>query len=113
MNITIIGTSVAGTKAAQALRAQGYDGEITIFGSETGPIYDKPALSKEFLRGEIEVDGNLLLDDDEVRELGLDLRQGRRAVCLDTDSRTVTLSDGGTWRHDTLIIAPRARSRTP
>lgn len=111
MSIAIIGTSVAGLKSAQALRAQGYDGTISIFGSETGPLYDKPALSKEYLRGEVQVEGNLLIPDEEIRTLDLDLYQGYEAVGVDTDTQIVSFHNGETYSYGKLIIATGARSR--
>ena len=59
-SIAVIGASLAGLSAARALRAQGFDGELTIVGGEARRPYDRPPLSKEFLAGDV---GDLLLGE--------------------------------------------------
>ncbi len=65
--IAIIGASLAGLSAARALRAQGFDGQLTVVGDETRRPYDRPPLSKEFLSGDMsEADLALEADDDDL-----------------------------------------------
>lgn len=63
--IAVIGASLAGLSAARALRAQGFDGELTVVGAEAHRPYDRPPLSKEFLAGEIDAHTLALELDDE------------------------------------------------
>ena len=55
-SFVIVGASLAGAKAAQELRDRGFDGEITLIGSEPERPYERPPLSKDYLRGESERD---------------------------------------------------------
>ena len=65
--VAIIGASLAGLSAARALRAQGFDGRLTVVGDETRRPYDRPPLSKEFLSGDMtEADLALEADDDDL-----------------------------------------------
>src|SRR5215212_9217406 len=91
-SVAVIGASLAGLSAARALRAQGYDGELTIVGAEARRPYDRPPLSKEFLAGDIG-EGDLALElDDE----NLDARWllGVHATGLDAGAGAVVLDDG-------------------
>ena len=64
-SVAVIGASLAGLSAARALRAQGFDGELTIVGAEARRPYDRPPLSKEFLAGDIGEDALALEADDD------------------------------------------------
>ncbi|TDD30481.1 FAD-dependent oxidoreductase [Kribbella turkmenica] len=107
--VTIVGASLAGLYTAQALRTQGYDGEVVVIGDERARPYDRPPLSKEFLAGKIEADVLTLesADDD------LDARWllGSPAVSLNPATREVVLADGTRIGSDAVVIATGARAR--
>ncbi|GAA2318924.1 FAD-dependent oxidoreductase [Nonomuraea roseoviolacea subsp. roseoviolacea] len=103
--ITVVGASLAGLRAVQTLRREGFDGEITLVGAETHLPYNRPPLSKSVLRG----DDDVALPGAE--ELGDQWLRGRRAVRLDVRERTVGLDDGTEIGHDGLVIATGARPR--
>ncbi len=108
--IVIVGASLAGLRAAEALRAGGYDGAVVLVGAEHRLPYDRPPLSKQVLAGDWEPERTQLRDDYD--DLNLDLRLGRRAVALDPDARVVTLDDGARLDYDGLVIATGAIPRT-
>ena len=80
-SVAVIGASLAGLSAARALRAQGFDGELTIVGGEVRRPYDRPPLSKEFLAGDIGADALALEAEDD--DLSAQWLLGVHAVRLD------------------------------
>ncbi|HEX7097224.1 MAG TPA: FAD-dependent oxidoreductase [Acidimicrobiales bacterium] len=110
-SVTIVGASLAGIRAAETLRRDGFDGTITLIGDEPHPPYDRPPLSKQLLAGTMEPDAIRLLAPDALDALELDLQLGRRAVGLDVASRRLTLDDGETLPFDGLLIATGASAR--
>jgi NADPH-dependent 2,4-dienoyl-CoA reductase/sulfur reductase-like enzyme len=98
--IAIVGGSLAGLKAAEALRQEGFDGRITIVGDE--PPYDRPPLSKEILTGEMTPAEAALAPADDVDAEWL---TGRRATALDVTARRVALDGGDAREYDGLVIA--------
>ena len=110
--ITIVGASLAGLRAAETLRARGYEGELTIIGDEPHRPYDRPPLSKQVLQGAWEPEQAFFHRKDGYDGLALDMRLGVRATSVDLRARRVALADG-TWAdYDRLIIATGARART-
>jgi NADPH-dependent 2,4-dienoyl-CoA reductase/sulfur reductase-like enzyme len=109
--VVVVGASLAGLRACETLRSEGYRGTITLIGDEDHLPYDRPPLSKKLLAGEWEPDRIVLRKPDAIDELGLDLRLGRRAVCLDVDSRSVDLADGESVPFDGLVLATGSRTR--
>jgi 3-phenylpropionate/trans-cinnamate dioxygenase ferredoxin reductase component len=108
--IVIVGGGLAGGTAARTLREAGFDGEVTLVGEEPLAPYERPPLSKEYLRGEATVDGL----HGPVRlspEHRVTLLLGRRAVRLDPDRRRVVLDDGGDLPYDRLLMATGVRNR--
>ena len=110
--IAIVGASLAGLRAAEALRARGFDGELTLIGDEPHRPYDRPPLSKQVLQGVWEPEQTLFRRKDGYDALALDMRLGVRALSLDLRARRVTLADGTFADYDRLIIATGARVRT-
>jgi NADPH-dependent 2,4-dienoyl-CoA reductase/sulfur reductase-like enzyme len=107
--VVVVGSSVAGIRAAQALRGGSFDGELIVVGAESADPYDKPPLSKQFLTGEsTEADIGLLRADGE-----FDLHLGTRAIGLDAARKEVVVADGQRVGYDALIIATGVRARTP
>ncbi|WP_175412534.1 NAD(P)/FAD-dependent oxidoreductase [Streptomyces sp. TRM64462] len=111
-SITVVGASLAGLSAVRALRAEGYDGEIVVVGEERHTPYDRPPLSKDFLKGDIDAEGLALGDADEYEVLDVHWLLGERAVRLDPVARTVTLAGGRHVRTDGMVIATGASPRT-
>lgn len=109
--IVVVGASLAGLRAVETLRREGYEGALVLIGAEEHQPYDRPPLSKQLLRGEWDA-GKIALRKQGVDELKLDLRLGRRAVRLDTGAREVELDDGARVSYDGLIIATGAAPRT-
>jgi len=109
--VTIVGASLAGLRAAETLRRDGFEGTISLVGDERRVPYDRPPLSKQLLSGEWEVDRISLSPPERFMSLDLDLRLGRRATGLDVSSHTLDV-DGSTEEYDGLLIATGARCRT-
>jgi NADPH-dependent 2,4-dienoyl-CoA reductase/sulfur reductase-like enzyme len=112
-DILVVGASLAGLRAVEALREDGYDGRLTVVGAEPVLPYDRPPLSKQVLAGTWEAERTALhpvgatYDD-----LDVDWRLGHTATALDLAADEVTLADGSTVGYDGLVIATGARVRT-
>lgn len=109
--IVIVGASLAGLRAAETLRREGYDERVVLVGAETHLPYDRPPLSKELLAGEWEAE-HVALRKQPYDELDLDMRLGRRATGLDVSARAVVLDGGETIAFDGLVVATGSRPRT-
>ena len=103
----IVGASLAGLRAAQAVRKAGHSAPLTIVGAEAHPPYTRPPLSKELLVGDQDRDACALACSD----LDADWRLGVRAIGLDVAQRHVTLDDGEVLAYAKLLIATGARAR--
>ena len=110
--ITIVGASLAGLRAAETLRRDGFDGTITMVGDEPHRPYDRPPLSKQILAGDWDPDRAPLASDEAYDALELDWRLGVRATGLDMAAKQVALEDGSSAPYDGLVIATGARCRT-
>lgn len=109
--IVILGGGVAGATAAVTLREQGFHGEIVLIGAESRPPYNRPPLSKGYLRGEERFDDQLVRAVADYARLGIDLRLGVRATHIDSDAKRVVL-DHGDIAYDRLLVATGGRNRT-
>lgn len=107
----IIGASVAGAKAAETLRDAGFEGRITLIGDETEPPYQRPPLSKGFLRGKQPRETLFVQPRTWYLEQDIDLKLGTVATAIDRDRRKVALSDGNTVGYDALLLATGATPR--
>jgi 3-phenylpropionate/trans-cinnamate dioxygenase ferredoxin reductase subunit len=107
--VLIIGASLAGASAAAALRKHGFEGRIVLVGEEAEPPYERPELSKKYLRGEVDTP---VLVHDEVfyAGAGIELLTGVHAQRLDVHRREVLTTDG-TLRFDRLLLATGASPR--
>lgn len=110
-NVVVVGASLAGLRACETLRTDGFGGSITLIGAEDEVPYDRPPLSKKLLAGEWEPDRIRLRKADDFESLGLNLCLGHRATALDTAARTVHVDDGRHIAYDGLIIATGAAVR--
>ena len=110
-NIVVVGASLAGLRACETLRQEGFTGTITLVGAEDEIPYDRPPLSKKVLAGEWPVDRIRLRKAEEFESLDLTLRLGVRAIALDTAARALQLDDGQSLAFDGLVIATGAAPR--
>ena len=115
--VVVVGASLAGSRTAEALRAGGYDGRLTLIGAEEHVPYDRPPLSKQLLAGTKSADDIKLHRDGVLDGLDLDLRLGRQATDLDLSAREVVLHGGDRVPFDALVLAtgstPRLIPGTP
>jgi 3-phenylpropionate/trans-cinnamate dioxygenase ferredoxin reductase component len=109
--VVVVGASLAGGTAAATLRDEGFDGRIVLIGDEPDLPYQRPPLSKTYLRGEASRDDLLVRPDDWWTEAAVETRLGRRVDTLDAATRTVVLSDGEAVRFDRCLIATGVRNR--
>ena len=107
----IVGASLAGAKAAEALRDEGFAGRIALVGSERHRPYERPPLTKGYLRGEDGTDKVFVHEEGFYEEHDIELLLGRTATALDTAARTVTLDDGQALGYDRLLLATGAEPR--
>ena len=109
--VVILGAGHAGGSAAAYLRQYGHEGPIVLIGDEPIPPYQRPPLSKAWLKGEADADSLALKDADWYAENGCELKLNTAAVSLNRGAKTVALSNGETIAYDLLIIATGARAR--
>lgn len=109
--ITVVGGSLAGVHAAEALREHGFDGDLTLVSADPRLPYDRPPLSKELLLGETEPGQLLLRPAGWYEEQGIDLRLGTAARGLDAASGRLALSDGSELAYDGLVLATGSSAR--
>ena len=107
----IVGASLAGAKAAETLRTEGFDGRLVLIGSETDRPYERPPLSKDYLRGEVGREKVYVHEEGFYSEQGIDLRLGRTAESLDASAHELTLDDGERLRYDGLLLTTGAEPR--
>ncbi|MGW6740750.1 NAD(P)/FAD-dependent oxidoreductase [Streptomyces sp. NPDC055025] len=106
--IVIVGASLAGLRAAETLREEGFAGSLTLVGDEPRPPYDRPPLSKQVLLGRVDArDAGL----PSRREVDAEWRLGVAAVGLDPVAKRVLLADGERLPFDRLLIATGTRAR--
>ncbi|MGG7576009.1 NAD(P)/FAD-dependent oxidoreductase [Streptomyces sirii] len=104
----IVGASLAGLRAAEALRTEGFTGSLTVVGDEPHPPYDRPPLSKQVLLGKAAADTTGLPMR---RDPGADWRLGVRATGLDPLEKRVVLDNGESLPFDRVLIATGTRAR--
>ncbi|HEY8456557.1 MAG TPA: FAD-dependent oxidoreductase [Actinopolymorphaceae bacterium] len=109
----IIGASLAGVRAAEALRAEGFSGDVILVGEESELPYERPPLSKGVLLGNDEPKVAYLHEREWYDEQRIDLRLGVRAQCIDRESREVQLADGSGVHYDRLLLTTGASVRRP
>jgi 3-phenylpropionate/trans-cinnamate dioxygenase ferredoxin reductase subunit len=107
----IIGANLAGGRAAEALRKEGFEGRVVLIGAEPDPPYERPPLSKEYLRGQIAREKIFIHKPGFYEEQRIELRLGVRATGLDLQGRVVELESGERIAFDRLLLATGGRPR--
>ncbi|WP_275006845.1 NAD(P)/FAD-dependent oxidoreductase [Promicromonospora iranensis] len=108
----LVGGGLTTARAAEALRAGGYDGDLVVVTAEPHHPYERPPLSKDYLRGEAERDVAFPLDEAWYREHDVTVRTNETVVGLDLTRHHLTLSDGGTLTFAKALLAPGSTPRT-
>lgn len=111
MGIVILGAGQAGLQIALSLRQKGHQGNITLVGDEPHLPYQRPPLSKAFLKGQADAASLALRPVDALKALGIEMRLGQRAVSIDRERKTVQLSTGD-CTYDKLALALGTRPRS-
>ncbi|KZL17019.1 Rhodocoxin reductase [Pseudovibrio axinellae] len=109
--IVVVGAGQAGVQAAQTLRQKGYKGKLVVLGNEPQPPYQRPPLSKKFLRGEVEPDA-LFIRPEAFYELhNIDLMLNAHVNHIDLGKKSLRLSGGEEVQWDKLLLATGTRAR--
>ena len=109
--IVIVGASLAGAKAAETLRAAGFDGRVVLVGEEPDPPYERPALSKGYLRGEDERSRIAVHGEDFYDAHDVQLRTSTRVAAIDPHAREAHIDTGERIRFDKLLLTTGASPR--
>ena len=107
----IVGASLAGAKAAETLRAEGFDGRLVMIGAESERPYERPPLSKDYLLGKAERDTIYVHPPQWYAEHDVDLRLGVAATGLDPSGHQVTLADGSRAGYTKLLLTTGSSPR--
>ena len=102
--VVVVGGGGTGDAAAFALRKRGFDGEVMILSADQDRPYDRPYLSKEFLRGEVELPKVFLHDEADYAAQRIDLQLSRRVTGGSLSTRKLALEGGGEIAFDTLVL---------
>lgn len=109
--VVIIGAGHAAGQAAASLRQAKYDGDITIVGDEAHIPYQRPPLSKAYLKGEQTAGKVYLRADSFYADRDITMKLSTTATAIDTAAKTVALSTGETLSYDHLLISTGSRPR--
>jgi 3-phenylpropionate/trans-cinnamate dioxygenase ferredoxin reductase component len=109
--VVIAGAGHAGVQAAASLREGGYDGAIALVDAQTALPYQRPPLSKAFLKGETNAERLVLKGEGFYAEQNIDLMLGEAITGVDRKAQKLTLNCGATLAYDRLILATGARAR--
>src|ERR1700722_15799397 len=107
----IVGASLAGAKAAQTLRDEGFTGRVILLGDEPVRPYERPPLSKEYLQGEAGLDAVFVHDEDYYEKHAIDLRLSTHVQSLDAKNREVVLASGEHLAYDAVLLTTGAEPR--
>ena len=110
-SFVIVGGSLAGATAAATLRGEGFDGRVVMIGAEPLPPYERPALSKGFLRSEQPLEEQYVRPEGWYADHEVETRLGARAVQLDVRDREVVIAGGERVAFDALLVATGSRNR--
>jgi 3-phenylpropionate/trans-cinnamate dioxygenase ferredoxin reductase subunit len=107
----IVGASLAGAKAAAELRERGFDGRVALVGTEPEAPYERPPLTKDYLRGESSREKALVHGDGFYEKREIELLTGTTATALDVHERRLTFDDGREILYDKLLLTTGAEPR--
>jgi 3-phenylpropionate/trans-cinnamate dioxygenase ferredoxin reductase subunit len=107
----IAGAGLAGAKAAETLRAEGFDGPVVLIGDETERPYERPPLSKDYLQGKAERETIYVHPQAWYGDNGVDLRLGSPVTAIDRAAHEVTLADGSRVGYAKLLLATGSAPR--
>jgi 3-phenylpropionate/trans-cinnamate dioxygenase ferredoxin reductase subunit len=107
----VVGASLCGATAAATLRDEGFDGRVVLVGAESQPPYERPPLSKEYLRGERSIEDAYVRSPAWFGENEVELLTGRRVVQISLRDSSVVLAGGDRIAYDALLIATGSRNR--
>ncbi|MDN5749887.1 MAG: FAD-dependent oxidoreductase [Pseudonocardia sp.] len=107
----IVGAGLAGAKAAEALRTEGFDGDVVLLGAEPHRPYERPPLSKGYLQGSAERDTVFVHPQGWYAEHRVDLRVDTAVTAIDRGAHEVLTGDGGRLRYDKLLLTTGAAPR--
>lgn len=110
--VVIVGGGLAGAKTAEALRDQGFGGDVVLLAAERHLPYDRPPLSKDYLAGSQSFEDGFIEPEDWYGEQRIDLRLGVHATEIDREAHQVRLDDGSTVGYDKLVLATGSTPRT-
>lgn len=110
--VVIVGASLAGATAAATLRDDGFDGQIRLIGAEARLPYNRPPLSKSYLRREEGFEKQLVKPAGYYADQRIDLTLGKRAIAIDARQKIVELEGGERVAYDRLLVATGGRNRT-
>ena len=107
----IVGASLAGAKAAEMLRAEGFDGRLVLIGEEAERPYERPMLSKEYLRGDKPAAKLYVHDEGFYADNDIELLTGTRVASLEPGAHEITLADGSRMPYSRLLLSTGATPR--
>ena len=107
----IVGASLAGATAAETLREEGFDGRIVLVGAEPDRPYERPPLSKDFIRGETAREKTFVHVEDFYEEREIELRTSATVTAIDPASSVVVIGDGERVSYDRLLLTTGAAPR--
>jgi 3-phenylpropionate/trans-cinnamate dioxygenase ferredoxin reductase subunit len=110
-HVVIVGAGHAGGSCVAFLRQYGFEGPITLIGEEPLLPYQRPPLSKAWLKGEADGESLMLRPQDFYDEAGTTVRLSTRVEAIERAPRTLTLSSGNTLAYDVLVLATGSRAR--
>ena len=111
-SVVIVGAGAAGAAVAETLRAEGYDGAVTMIGDEPGPV-DRPNLSKDYLAGEAPEEWIWLGGDDHWSDLDIEIMTGDPVVEIDRQTTCIKTESGAAVKYDQLVYATGAEPIVP
>lgn len=104
-HVVIVGGGLAGAKAAEALRSQGFSGAVTLVAAEAHLPYERPPLSKGYLAGNEPFEKAIVHPADWYADNSVDLRQGTRVAAIDPAAHEARLEDGSVLTYSKLVLA--------
>src|SRR6516225_3702439 len=107
----IVGASLTGAKAAEELRAAGFDGRVVLIGSEQERPYERPPLTKDYLRGESEREKAYVHERGFYERHEIELVSGSTVTGIDPGASRITLDNGDQLAFDRLLLATGAEPR--